>query len=130
MAVQIICEHGEVSYISDDNYIVQIIHEARVVYFRWQLCCAVFTWSFVYITDEVPQKYCYQQPCRNNGVCVEEDNGYTCQCPFLFNGTNCENDLSKPLYSICKHLYFESLQGLISYSIIGKVNSLIPSLTY
>uniref|UniRef100_A0A8W8L9K5 EGF-like domain-containing protein n=1 Tax=Magallana gigas TaxID=29159 RepID=A0A8W8L9K5_MAGGI len=51
----------------------------------------------VYISDEVPQRICWQQPCKNSGVCVDDANGYTCQCPYLFNGTNCENDLSKPL---------------------------------
>ncbi|XP_053380724.1 protein crumbs-like isoform X2 [Mercenaria mercenaria] len=37
---------------------------------------------------------CYSHPCNNGGTCIDGENTYTCQCPHLYNGTNCENDLS------------------------------------
>ncbi|KAL4219251.1 DNA repair protein Rad9 [Mactra antiquata] len=37
---------------------------------------------------------CYSHPCNNGGTCIDGTNSYTCQCPHLYNGTNCENDLS------------------------------------
>ncbi|XP_056011712.1 protein crumbs-like isoform X4 [Ostrea edulis] len=45
-------------------------------------------------TDEVTQSFCYNYPCKNDGTCLQDSSGYTCLCPHLYNGTNCENDLS------------------------------------
>jgi len=36
---------------------------------------------------------CANNPCRNGGTCLPNGNGYTCNCPANFFGTNC--DLSK-----------------------------------
>jgi len=33
---------------------------------------------------------CYSQPCENAGVCIEELDGYTCECHQGFVGTYCE----------------------------------------
>jgi Notch-like protein len=35
------------------------------------------------------------QPCLNSGTCFANKTfewGYNCQCPWGYNGTNCEND--------------------------------------
>ena len=38
---------------------------------------------------------CISSPCLNNGTCIDQVNGYQCQCLGAFNGTHCEiwNDL-------------------------------------
>lgn len=33
---------------------------------------------------------CGSNPCKNEGQCVNELNGYKCKCKTGFNGTNCE----------------------------------------
>lgn len=32
------------------------------------------------------------QPCQNNGSCTNENDNYTCTCPWDFNGTRCQLD--------------------------------------
>lgn len=34
---------------------------------------------------------CAEQPCQNNGTCVDLMNDYTCNCMDGFNGTDCTN---------------------------------------
>ena len=36
-------------------------------------------------TDE-----CLSQPCRNNGTCIDDIAGYTCNCQQGYSGTTCE----------------------------------------
>lgn len=36
---------------------------------------------------------CYSHPCMYGGTCIDGLRNYTCQCPYMYNGTNCENDL-------------------------------------
>ena len=33
-------------------------------------------------------------PCQNEGVCRDEADGYSCQCPAGFEGDHCELDVS------------------------------------
>ena len=40
---------------------------------------------------------CASDPCLNDATCVEQVNGYECQCPEGFVGTNCETGN----YSFC-----------------------------
>ncbi|XP_069119516.1 LOW QUALITY PROTEIN: protein crumbs homolog 1-like [Argopecten irradians] len=37
---------------------------------------------------------CASVPCKNGGTCVDGFQSYSCQCPHLYNGTDCENNLS------------------------------------
>jgi hypothetical protein len=35
------------------------------------------------------------QPCLNSGICIENSTnqqGYTCECQWGFNGSNCQDD--------------------------------------
>lgn len=48
----------------------------------------------MYISESGDIDDCYSYPCLNGGTCVDGVNSYTCTCKHLFNGTNCENDLS------------------------------------
>lgn len=34
--------------------------------------------------------YCESSPCLNNGNCINEIRNYTCDCPMLFAGRDCE----------------------------------------
>ena len=34
--------------------------------------------------------HCYDEPCKNNGSCVNTGNAYQCTCPAAFTGPNCE----------------------------------------
>ena len=36
--------------------------------------------------------HCYDEPCLNNGSCVNSDNGYQCICPAVSSGPNCEGE--------------------------------------
>ncbi|XP_041457514.1 uncharacterized protein LOC121409671 [Lytechinus variegatus] len=33
---------------------------------------------------------CFNNPCTNGGTCVEDGEGFTCQCPSGFQGTTCQ----------------------------------------
>ncbi|KAK3088892.1 hypothetical protein FSP39_025053 [Pinctada imbricata] len=44
-------------------------------------------------SDDNTQTFCWSSPCRHGGTCREEGNTYSCQCPHLYNGTNCDNYL-------------------------------------
>nr|AHY88472.1 fmi [Terebratalia transversa] len=35
---------------------------------------------------------CYSHPCRNNGTCIRQENGYICKCLPNYTGGNCEID--------------------------------------
>ena len=56
-------------------------------------------WPYNYAcTDYVapPPTPCSDTPCQNGGVCTDDENnteninGYTCECPYLYTGTNCD----------------------------------------
>uniref|UniRef100_A0A4W3I6E7 EGF-like domain-containing protein n=1 Tax=Callorhinchus milii TaxID=7868 RepID=A0A4W3I6E7_CALMI len=34
---------------------------------------------------------CDPNPCQNGGTCNETDDGYVCNCPNEFAGSDCEN---------------------------------------
>ena len=33
---------------------------------------------------------CDPEPCTNGGICTDLLNGFTCQCPFPYSGTTCQ----------------------------------------
>lgn len=63
---------------------------------------------------------CSSSPCRNNGTCVPNEDGYRCNCPQGYSGSRCDQgDLSNmthydPLYNdLCdciKSVLLASLQ--------------------
>ncbi|KAL9968790.1 hypothetical protein ACROYT_G020915 [Oculina patagonica] len=40
-----------------------------------------------------PLEQCAAEPCRNGGTCIEQGEGYKCQCPSQFTGNNCETQI-------------------------------------
>ena len=45
-------------------------------------------------TDE-----CADDPCKNNGTCLDLVNGYDCICVAGFNDTNCTNGMIYQIFS-------------------------------
>ena len=44
--------------------------------------------SFLDIDD------CIEQPCKNNGTCIDGVNNYTCNCNDMYTGRNCSTGKS------------------------------------
>ena len=38
---------------------------------------------------------CKEDPCHNEGYCIDQLNSYQCQCKPGFQGQNCEIDIGK-----------------------------------
>ena len=43
---------------------------------------------------------CFNVSCANGGTCIDEVEGYTCECAAGWNGTNCESGTSPLLKEI------------------------------
>ena len=39
--------------------------------------------------------HCDQNPCRNNGTCSRQKDGYKCNCDAYFTGKNCEKGIMR-----------------------------------
>ena len=51
---------------------------------------------FSFFPGHAADNPCWLYPCLNGGSCTRAgDTGYTCECPFLYTGQNCDVDLSK-----------------------------------
>ncbi|GCB67874.1 hypothetical protein scyTo_0008137 [Scyliorhinus torazame] len=47
---------------------------------------------------------CSSQPCQNNGVCIIDQNNYTCECqqdPVMYMGKNCELRFDACYFHLC-----------------------------
>lgn len=44
---------------------------------------------------------CSNSPCENNGLCIEKEDTFFCQCPFNFFGDRCQYK-SSCSSSVCK----------------------------
>lgn len=42
-----------------------------------------------------PTDYCAEDPCQNDGTCVNGDEGYTCECAPGFTGSDCELEIDE-----------------------------------
>ncbi|XP_069126820.1 uncharacterized protein [Argopecten irradians] len=57
-------------------------------------CCCLPKYTGKYC--ERVKIFCDQDPCKNNGMCTDTDEGYSCQCTNGFSGRNCENIVTTP----------------------------------
>ena len=42
-----------------------------------------------------PTDYCEENPCQNAGICVNGDDGYTCECAPGYVGSNCQIEIDE-----------------------------------
>lgn len=70
--------------------------------------CNFFYWSIGQNTNDVfvdaaaagPVKPCASMPCKNGGTCIEQGQGYQCQCAEGFTGDQCESEKGNNLADI------------------------------
>ena len=50
---------------------------------------------FVFLSSFLPSDLddCRSDPCRNNAVCVDHINYYSCSCKVGYTGVHCETDI-------------------------------------
>lgn len=57
-------------------------------------CPEGYTGSREHYLCDTEVNLCYSNPCKNGGVCMRREGGYTCICEMPFTGVNCETVLS------------------------------------
>ena len=70
--------------------------------------------------------HCYDEPCKNNGSCVNSEDGYQCICSDKFTGARCEgkfNDAFLPRYltviKLVRHVWLGfTLKSMIFFSFL------------
>ena len=45
--------------------------------------------------DRRISKFCYSQPCQNNGTCAENSTAYSCACQPGFTERNCADEINQ-----------------------------------
>lgn len=45
----------------------------------------------MFLCWNVEVRECVSQPCMHGSACLEDINGYTCQCAVGYFGTHCEH---------------------------------------
>ena len=50
-----------------------------------------------------PTDYCEEGPCQNDGICVNGDDGYTCECAPGYTGSDCELEIDECENNPCVH---------------------------
>ena len=46
---------------------------------------------------------CFSNPCLNGGRCVDEVNGYSCECMNGFNGKDCKTNIDDCASNPCQN---------------------------
>ena len=82
---------------------------------RTSIFNASHTSSVLFETPFVDIDECATIPCQNGGSCIDQINGYSCNCDDGYNGTNCENGNCQTLLH---HFKFD----LISNTILRYLN--------
>ena len=61
--------------------------------------------------DIISPDECLSSPCLNGGLCVDGDNGYTCNCQPGYEGLHCQIDtgILAVLISLTHQLYSMSV---------------------
>jgi len=58
---------------------------------------------------------CGDNPCRNEGACIDTEVGYDCQCAAEWSGLNCETLINPCAENPCRN-NGESFAGALFYS--------------
>jgi hypothetical protein len=55
------------------------------------------------VTYSIPDNHCASSPCQNGGTCQNTLEGYICECPAGYSGTNCEVNVDDCAGSPCQN---------------------------
>ena len=58
---------------------------------------------YVSLDTLIVQNECTSNPCQNGGRCIDQYNGYLCQCSTGWTGASCTNDVNECTQNPCQN---------------------------
>ncbi|XP_033101698.1 uncharacterized protein LOC117104902 [Anneissia japonica] len=81
-----------VEFRGEKKYFLQVFPTASRYSRINSKCVSVGTWSWMFNTAS---EHCNSSPCENEGLCVELEKGYECECIPGYQGKHCEEDINE-----------------------------------